>query len=170
MNIKKINKIRKREFNKITKKHERKLLLRAKANEELDIIINSLSKEIKCEKKLLKEVVFHLEALQKELNYFGYRGIGIGIVVVVLTNFFTTQGIPIMYEALEEIDKFSFTLEKIIYLVIYMLFFLFLVGTFGFVLWKTLSPFFGDDKDIREQIYIYEYMIKIVESKIKQLE
>ncbi|WP_147057685.1 hypothetical protein [Sporosarcina luteola] len=169
MKKKKENKIRKKEFKRHIKKHEQKLHLRHQAVKELDILINLLSKETECEQKVLKEAMFHLEAEQKELTYFGYRGIFIGVVVVILTSFFTNQGLPIMYDFLYRINDLSSVFEMAVYYIVLVFIILILVVLFGFILWQTLIPFFGNDKEIREQIYKNEYMIKILQNKIQEL-
>lgn len=169
MKRKKGNRIRKKEFKRITKKHEQKLLLRQQAVKELDILINLLSKEIECEEKMLKEANFHLEAKQKELTYFGYRGIIVGVVVAVLTSIFTSTGFPIVLDAIEKVDQLNSVFEKIIHFLIAVLLILTLVIMCAFVFRQSLTPFFGDDKEIRDQIYINEYMIKIVRSKIDKM-
>ncbi|QTD40614.1 hypothetical protein [Sporosarcina sp. Te-1] len=163
------NRIRKKEFKRITKKHEQKLLLRQQAIKEVDILINLLSEEISCEEKLLKEAIFHLEAKQKELTYFGYRGIFVGVVVVILTNFFTTQGLPTMYKILNEINNINSIFEKTVYYIVAVVVIIILALLFGFALWQSLVPFFGNDKEIREQIYMNEYMIKILQNKMEEM-
>ena len=166
MRRKNIDKKRKSEFNRVTKKLEKKLILREQANKELDILINILSKEIRSEKEVWEEILSLLEADQKELNYFGYRGVLVGIVAVIFTSFFTTYVLPTIIDASEVLNNLEFNFKMVIIVVALTILVIILLLLWSGVLWQLMTVFFSKEKMIRDQIYINEYLIKVIQRKI----
>lgn len=168
-NFKKERALRKKETRRIAKNHENTTKQRLKAKIELNILVNLFSSDIESELDTFKEIKFHLEASQKELTYFGFRGITIGIIVVILTNLITNKGLPIIFDISEQMDKFPTLLDKTIMFAVLIITVMILTGVFVFAYYQFASPFLNSEKKIREQLYINEYMIKMVEEKIKFL-
>lgn len=162
---------RKKEFAKsILLKHKNSEKLRLKANQELKILMEIYSKDYNEEINVLNEIKIHLEATQKEINYYGYRGIIIGLIVVILSNLIATKIFPPIFEIAETVSNFPTPLEKIIYQGILTLFCIFIFGLVAILFLQTTGPFFKKEKNIREQIYINEFNIRKIDEKIKDLE
>lgn len=160
---------KKKESISLTESYGNTIKLRLKAKEELKILIDLFSRDNDNETDAFKEIKFHLEASQKELTYFGFRGITIGIIVVLLTNIIITKGLPIMFDISEQLGKFQSLLEKSIWFAFIVVMAMLLIGFFMVAFYQFASPILRKEKKIREQIYINEYMIKMVEEKIKLL-
>ncbi|RST58592.1 hypothetical protein D5F11_016285 [Siminovitchia terrae] len=160
---------KKRESREITKKYQDTKKLRCKAKAELKILLQLSQKENSSKLEAYKDIKYHLKSSQKELTYFGYRGVIFGFVGVILTSIVTTMIIPMIFEMSDGVNKMHSLNEKIIYAVGITLLISFLVFLFVFFSRKVVSPFYDSEKDIRNQIYINEYMINIVDEKIKEL-
>lgn len=171
-NSKKLKKERvakRKESRRITKNYDKTIQLRLKAKEELKILVELSSSVNDSELEVYNEIKFHLEASQKGLTYFGFRGIAIGIVVLIVTNVITTKGVPIIFNISEQIDDFSSFLEKSLIFALLIAVVMVITLISMFILHQVTLPFRQSEKEIREQIYINEYMLKIVEEKIKDI-
>lgn len=143
--------------------------LRSKADDEFKTLLQLFSIDNNSDIEVLKEIKFHLEASQKEVTYFGYRGIVIGVIVAVLTSTVTTQVLPLIFDMSNQIYEQQTVIEILVFSIVVII-----ITTILFVMVSLLSlqivyPFFKGDKEIRDQIYINEYMIRVVEEKIKQV-
>jgi hypothetical protein len=100
-------------------------------------------------KKVFLEIKKHLEAQQKEVSYFGFKGFTIGLIAALIVYVFSTQ-IPIKFLGLKDLAGSWFI--EMASLVIGLA----LIILYSFIDWK-----------IRKQIYIREYMIKLIDEKIE---
>ncbi|MEK4083781.1 hypothetical protein [Psychrobacillus sp. FSL K6-1415] len=107
------------------------------------------------------EVKKHLEAHQKEIAYFGLRGILIGLVTAIFVYLFNTQIISNIggHELGSQLS--SYIINQIVVIIVFIIFLL--------IYFITTVDFFIADRNRRNQIYINEYMIKLVDEKIEAI-
>ena len=135
--------------------------LRKKAHFELKVLKGYFGKRQIDQLKVKRDILKHLEANQKEVAYFGLRGVFIGLAVAIFVYLFNTEIIPNLNHSETEIlgngiISFLSNIIGAIFAVIIFLF-LFLLAT---------RDFFLSDNKRREQIYINEYIIQLVEEEI----
>ena len=155
---------------KITNKHSDLETLRTRANKELMVLLDIFSKESDSEINTLKEIKIHLEATQKETNYYGFRGIVLGLVVVILANIITTQILPLLFEWAQNVSEYQTLLEVVISQIVLVIMCIIFILIFGFSFKFTTKHFYKKEEEIREQIYINEYNILKIEEKIRSIE
>ena len=158
----------KRYTKSIAKKYNDTQKLRNKAKEEFKFLLELFEKDSNSELEAFKEIKNHLYATQKELTYFGYRGIMVGFIIVILTNILTTRGLPKILDMIDRVNEFTNIIEKIVSFFILLVFLMLFLLFFSLFFWQMVSPFFINERGIREQIYMNEYMIYIVEEKIEK--
>lgn len=76
---------------KIINNQEKYKKLREKARDELNVLVDFLGKGRLDDLTTYTEIKKHLEAHQKEIAYFGLRGILIGLVTAIFVYLFITQ-------------------------------------------------------------------------------
>jgi hypothetical protein len=131
--------------------------LRSDAHRQLEILeeyfgLNSLNKEM-----VYQQILFHLNSSQKEISYFGLRGVIVSVVAAIFTFGFNSMIIP---ELLNIIEK-----NKVAGLIFTMILTVVFVGMFLL----TVQEPFSLDRKRRNQLYINEYIIEIVKDRIKNL-
>lgn len=155
---------------KITNKHSNSETLRLRAKKELGVLLNIFSKENDSEINTLKEIKIHLEATQKETNYYGFRGIVLGLVVVILANIITTQILPLLFEWAKDVSEYQTLIEVVISEIVLILICIIFILVFGFSFYFATKHFYKNEEEIRKQIYINEYNIRKIDEKIKLIE
>ncbi|MFB3168469.1 hypothetical protein P5G62_015230 [Neobacillus sp. 179-C4.2 HS] len=159
MNKRKARRIKKKILNNQGKYKK----LREKARFELTVLEEYFGKSLLDELTIYYEIKKHLEANQKEISYFGLRGVIVGLATAIFVYLFNSQIIPNLGQLNlgKENQIFSYILNQIgaifaiiIFLVLYFI---------------TTADFFIADWKRRNQIYINEYMIKLVEEKIVEI-
>ncbi|MEK5209856.1 hypothetical protein [Psychrobacillus sp. FSL H8-0510] len=135
--------------------------LREKASNELIVLMDYFGKGRLDDLTTYTEIKKHLEAHQKEIAYFGLRGIFIGLVTAVFAFMFNTQVIPKLGTLEFGNRLISYIFNQIVVVIIFIIFFL--------IYYLTAGEFFNADNNRRNQIYINEYMIKLVDEKIKTI-
>ena len=151
---------------KMIDKHSKTEILRSRANDELKVLLNVFSKENDNELEILKEIKIHLEATQKETNYYGYRGIVLGLIVVILANIITTQILPLLFEWTQNITEHQTLLEVVIFEIVLIIICIVFLVIFGFLFRSATKHFYKNEREIRNQIYINEYNLRKIEEKI----
>ncbi len=143
------------------KKYKR---LREKARVELSVLEEEFGKGRLDQISIYSEIKKHLEAHQKEISYFGLRGVIIGLATAIFGSLFTNQILPNLGKGNDksfENNIFNYVLNLIGGITVIVIFiFLFLMAT---------GDIFLADVNRRKQIYINEYMLKLVEEKMKEI-
>lgn len=131
--------------------------LRSTAHDQLKFLEEHFGGNISSKILVYKQILFHLNSAQKEISYFGLRGVIVSIVAAIFTFGFNSMVIPELLKVIEKhkIAGFVFTMIlTIIFLVLFLL---------------TVYEPFSLDRKRRNQLYINEYMIEIVKERIKNL-
>lgn len=137
--------------------------LRKKAHFELIVLEEYFGKWLVDKEKIYSEIQRHLEANQKELTYNGLRGVILGILTTILVYIFNTGIIaPLLKLKLSISNWVADAIGIVIGTMILGIFFL----TLYFL---GAGQFFIDDLKRRKQLYINEYMLKIVQEKIQEI-
>ena len=161
MKTKKLKKFR----NKVLDNQVRYDLRRKEAYQEIKVLEEYFGKRQIDQDRIFTDILLHLEAAQKELSYTGYRGVVLGLVTAVFLYAFNTQIMPTLTSITIPNEGNYFLNASVIMLfetIVFILFFvIYLIGT---------SSAFIEDRKRRKQIYINEYLIKLVQMKIKNLE
>lgn len=144
--------------NKILSKQEKYKKLRKKARIELKVLEDYFGKEKLDDLTVYTEIKKHLEASQKEISYFGLRGIVIGLITTIFVYLFNTQ----INQNIGQVNAGNWLSSYIINQIVAIIVVLF----FLCIYFLTTSDFFISDWSRRNQIYINEYIIKLVEEKI----
>ncbi|MFB3164739.1 hypothetical protein ABLO26_25595 [Neobacillus sp. 179-J 1A1 HS] len=147
--------------NKILNNQEKYKNLRDKARIELSVLEEYFGKSRLDQLTIYFEIKKHLEANQKEISYFGLRGVIVGLITAIFVYLFNTQIIPNLGQLDSENQLFSYILNQIgaiLATIIFLLLYFITIGDFLIADWKR-----------RNQIYINEYLIKLVEEKIKEI-
>lgn len=147
--------------NKILNNQEKYKKLRNKARGELSVLEGYFGKDKLNDLTICNEIKKHLEAHQKEINYFGLRGIIIGIVTAIYVYLFNTQITPNIGHFVLDNPIFSYIINQFAVIIVILIF-------LALYFLATLDFFISDSKR-RNQIYINEYMIKLVEEKIDDI-
>ncbi|MED1202371.1 hypothetical protein [Heyndrickxia acidicola] len=134
---------------KALRKHANYEKLQRKAYFDLLVLEEYYGKWNIEQKKVFLEMKKHLEAQQKADSYFGFRGFTIGLIVALIVYLFIVQ-IPTKFLFLKELSGSWFlkTAGAVIGLVLIIL--------YSFI-----------DRERRKQIYIREYMVKLIDEKIE---
>jgi hypothetical protein len=147
--MKKVKSVRRK--NKILDKHAKYEKLQRKAYFDLLVLEENYGEWNIEPKKVFLEIKKHLEAQQKEASYFGFRGFTIGLIAALIVYVFSLQ-IPTKFLGLKDLAGSWFL--KMAGVVIGLA----LIILYSFIDWK-----------IRKQIYIREYMIKLIDEKIEEI-
>lgn len=151
--------------NTVLDNQERYDLLRKKAYQELKILEEYFGKRQINQRKIYTDILMHIEAAQKELSYTGFRGVLLGLITAVFLYAFNTQIFPILIKIKIPVEGNYFLNASIIIIFESIIFIFFIVLYF-----ITTGSTFWEDKKRRKQIYINEYLIKLVELKIKDID
>lgn len=156
----------KRSTNKFAKeileKQEKYENYRKIAYKELRVIEEYFGKRKSNRKDILWDILIHLEAHQKELSYSGHRGVVLGVITSILVYIFNTG---IMKELLENKINAHWIIEYTVIFVTSLIVSIFFIVMF----FVATGHFFRDDKKIRKQIYINEFIIKFVKKEYDDL-
>jgi hypothetical protein len=159
MNKRKMPKLK----NKILRNQEKYKKLREKARFELTVLEEYFGKNRLDQLTIYSEIKKHIEAQQKEMSYFGLRGVMIGLVTAIFVYLFNNEIMPNLNIGDGEIGNqiYNYILNQIgAVIAVIIFFFLYLIAT---------GDTFIADWQRRNQIYINEYMIKLVEEKIDRI-
>jgi hypothetical protein len=137
--------------NKTLDKHAKYEKLQRKAYFDLLVLEENYGKWNIEPKKVFLEIKKHLEAQQKEISYFGFRGFTIGLIAALIVYVFSLP-IPANFLGLKALAG-SWVI-KMAGLVISLV----LIILYSFIDWKR-----------RKQIYTKEYMIKLIDEKIEEI-
>jgi len=154
MNKRKKNKVK----NKILNNQNKYKNLRNIAQNELSVLEGYFGKDKLDDLTICIEIKKHLEAYQKEINYFGLRGIIVGLVTAIFVYLFNTHIIPNIGKFVLDNKLYSYFFNQFAVIIVILI-------CLSFYFLATLQFFIPDSKR-RNQIYINEYMIKLVEEKI----
>lgn len=157
MKKRKISKIR----NKILDNQDKYKKLREKARIELTVLEEYFGKSSLDDLTIYTEIKKHLEAHQKEISYFGLRGILIGIITAIFVYLFNTQLTPHIGEVELGSQLWTYIINQIVAIIVILIFLS--------VYFISTIDFFISDWNRRNQIYINEYIIKLVEEKIEAI-
>lgn len=137
--------------------------LRKDAYKEMQILEEYFGKRKTIRKHVLWEILIHLEARQKDLSYTGNRGVILGVVSSVLVYIFNTG---ILSELITN-EVIGLWYVRFIAIIVTS-------STVGaaFMILYTMGTkhFFNEERKIRNQIYINEYLIKLVKEEYDQLD
>jgi hypothetical protein len=157
MNKRKMTKIK----YKILNDQEKYKKLREKARFELAVLEEYFGKGRLDQLTIYSEIKKHLEAHQKELSYFGLRGVFIGLATAIFVYLFNTQLTPHLGQLDLGNQLISYIINQIVAIIVVVLFLsLYFIMT---------GDFFISDWNRRNQIYKNEYMIKQVEDRIEEI-
>jgi hypothetical protein len=157
MNKRKMTKIK----NTILTNQEKYKKLREKARFELTVLEEYFGKGRLDKQTIYTEIKKHLEAHQKEISYFGLRGVIIGLATAIFVYLFNTQITP-------HLGQFDFGNQLLSY-IINQIFAIIVVMIFLSLYFIMAGDFFISDWNRRNQIYKNEYMIKLVDERIKEI-
>ncbi|RXI96305.1 hypothetical protein DS745_21490 [Anaerobacillus alkaliphilus] len=132
--------------------------LRSRAGDELKILEEYFGKNFTSERLKYQSILFHLTAYQKEISYFGLRGVFVGVIAAILTYGFNTVILSEILKVSEE-TKLAGFITAILSTIIFVL-------IFYITLWEPFSI----DRKRRDQLYINEYMIELVKDKINTID
>ncbi|MGM0844995.1 MAG: hypothetical protein ACQEUT_08460 [Bacillota bacterium] len=129
--------------------------LRRLAHEELSILKEHYQSVSIYEEEVLRYILYHLTASQKEISYFGLRGIFVGMIAAIFTFSFNGSIYPQLVKLIDSNAIAGFILSVIMPIIFFSLFLL--------AVWE---PFWSDKKR-RDQLYINEYMIELIKKELE---
>jgi hypothetical protein len=132
--------------------------LRNTAHNELRILEEYFGRTCTDNRLVCQQILFHLNASQKEISYFGLRGIFVGIIAAIFTYGFNSLVLPMLLETLKKNVIGGFLFIIIITIIFILLFFM--------ATWE----YFSIDRKRRTQLYINEYMIELIKEKFDNLD
>jgi len=138
--------------------------LRKRAYQELKILEEYFGKRNTNRKDILWHIYLHLEADQKELTYSGNRGVLLGVITTMLLYIFNTGILAKMIETDIKVDSWITKAIGMIFISITVVIF------FIIMYFLAVGHFFRDEKKVRKQIYINEYLIKLVKAEYDKLD
>ncbi|WP_223592376.1 hypothetical protein [Neobacillus bataviensis] len=156
--------MKKRRKNYIINNLDKYEKLRKNAHNELKILETYFGKRQIDQIKIYSDILRHLEATQKEISYFGLRGVYIGLATAIFVYIFNTQIAQNLVQSNTDIlgnQLLGYILNligAIITIIVFLLLYFLATGDIFISDWKR-----------RNQIYINEYMIKLVQEKIDEL-
>ncbi|CRK80321.1 hypothetical protein [Neobacillus massiliamazoniensis] len=137
--------------------------LRKHAYKELKVLEEHFSKRQVDKGKIYSDILIHLQAYQKEISYNGLRGVTLGILTTILVYIFNTGVIA-------QLLKIKISMNHWVAEAIGLIFGTIILGLYFLCMYFLgAGHFFIEDIKRRKQIYVNEYLIKIVEEKIEAI-
>jgi hypothetical protein len=130
--------------------------LRNAAHDQLVILEEYFGRNSSNKEFIYQQILLHLYSSQKEISYFGLRGVIVGVIATIFTFGFNSMIVPELIKLIE-INKIAGLFSTTLISIIFFLLFLYMVR----------EPFILD-RNRRNQLYINEYMIELVKEKIKK--
>lgn len=136
--------------------------LRRRAHAELAIIEEYFGSRTSDKLTIYTDIINHLKASQKHIAYTGFRGILLGLVTTIFVYLFTKGVINNLLDNKGTYQVYTDAIPLIIAISLIVIIFLamYFLGT---------SHFFLDDNKRRNQLYINEYIIHLLEGKISEI-
>ena len=129
--------------------------LRSEAHLQLDILEGYFGRNTLNKALVYQQILLHLNSAQKEISYFGLRGVLVGVIATVFTFSFNSMVFPVLIDNIEK--------SKIFGLLLTVLVSIFFIILFLIAAWEPFSL----DRKRRNRLYINEYIIELVKEKVR---